>query len=341
LEGHRVVVIEGSFGIDQVQVRHRDTPECEPGEALVRIHAASLNFRDYLVAAGRYNPRMPLPRVLFSDGAGEVTAVGPGVTRVKPGDRVAGIFHQTWIDGEYEESHGKSSLGGAIDGVLADNVIFPESGLVHIPPNLSYQEASTLPCAAVTAWNALITQGRLKAGDSVLVLGTGGVSIFALQFAKMNGARAIVTSSSDEKLALARRLGADETINYKQTPDWDKAVRNLTGGLGVDHVMEVGGTGTLARSLKAVRAHGRVNIIGVLDGIAGEVNIAPIFAKHLAVQGIYVGSRTMFEAMNRAIALHDLHPVIARVFKMEQIRDALRYMESGAHSGKIVIDLEG
>jgi NADPH:quinone reductase-like Zn-dependent oxidoreductase len=305
----------------------------------VRIHAASLNFRDYLVAKGLYNPKMPLPRVPLSDGAGEVTAVGEGVTRVKPGDRVAAAFHQGWIGGEYEEAYGKTSLGGAIDGVLADYVVFGEEGLVALPPHLSYIEAAALPCAAVTAWNALISQGHIKAGDSVLLQGTGGVSIFALQFAKLSGARVIITSSSDEKLARARALGAEEGINYKKNPDWEKTVLPLTGGAGVDHIVEVGGAGTLARSLKVARAQGRVSVIGVLSGIAGELSIAPILHKHLTVQGIYVGSRTMFEDMNRAIELHRLHPVIDRVYPMEQIQEALRYMESGAHIGKIAIDL--
>lgn len=340
MEENRIAVIEDSFGLDRVHIRRKAKPEPRAGEVLVRMHAASLNFRDYLVATGRYNPKLPLPRVLLSDGAGEVVAVGEGVSRFQPGDRVAASFHQTWIDGEYEEAHGKSSLGGAIDGVLADFVVFHESGLVAVPAHLSYQEAATLPCAAVTAWNALVSQGRLKAGDSVLVLGTGGVSMFALQFAKLNGARVIVTSSSDEKLARARALGADETVNYKQVPEWDRAARQLTGNIGVDHVMEVGGAGTLARSLKAVRAHGRVSLIGVLDGIAGELNIAPIFHKHLTVQGIYVGSRAMFEDMNRAIALHQLYPVIDRVYGMEQIQDALRHLESASHVGKIVVDLD-
>lgn len=340
MEENRVAVIEETFGIDRIRIQRKNKPLPGAGEVQVRIHAASLNFRDYLVATGRYNPKMPLPRVPLSDGAGEVAAVGEGVTRVKAGDRVAGIFHQTWLAGEYEEIYGKSSLGGAIDGVLADYAVFHESGLVHIPSHMSYPEAATLPCAAVTAWNALVSQGHVKAGDSVLVQGTGGVSMFALQIAKLNGARVIATSSSDEKLARARALGADETINYKQTADWDKAARKLTGGLGVDHVVEVGGTGTLGRSLNAARAHGRISVIGVLTGIAGEVNLGAALHKHLAIQGIYVGSRAMFEDMNRAIALHRLHPVIDRVYGMEQIQDALRHMESASHFGKIVIDME-
>lgn len=339
MEENRIAFIEDAFGIEHIRIHRRGLPDLGPGQARVRIHAASLNFRDYLVATGRYNPRMPLPRVPLSDGAGEVVAVGAGVTRVKPGDRVAGIFHQAWLAGEYEDAYGKSSLGGAIDGVLADYVSFAESGLVHIPAHLTYQDAATLPCAAVTAWNALVTQGNLKAGDTVLVQGTGGVSLFALQFAKLNGARVIATSSSNEKLERARSLGADEGINYSETADWDKAAKKLTGGLGVDHVVEVGGAGTLARSFNAAGAHGRISVIGVLSGMSSELTIGPILHKHLTLQGIYVGSRAMFEDMNRAIALHQMRPVIDRVYPMEQIQDALRHMESAAHFGKIVIDL--
>jgi NADPH:quinone reductase-like Zn-dependent oxidoreductase len=338
-EINRVASIEGSFGLENIRIAEKPVPEPGPRQVLVRMRAASLNFRDYLVATGRYNPKMPLPRVLLSDGAGEVAALGAGVSRVKPGDRVAGTFFQTWLAGDTTEFYGKSALGGAIDGVLADYVVFEEDGLVHIPAHLSYQEAATLPCAAVTAWNALVAQGKLKAGESVLVQGTGGVSIFALQIAKMQGARVIVTSSSDAKLDRARALGADETINYKQTPDWDKRARQLTG-IGVDHVVEVGGSGTLAKSLNSVRVSGRVSVIGVLTGIAGELMIAPILHKHITVQGIYVGSREMFEALNRAIALQKLQPVVDRVFPMEQIQDGLRLMESAAHFGKIVISLE-
>lgn len=336
---NRVAALEGSFGIENIHLVERPVPAPEAHEVLVRMHAASLNFRDYLVSIGRYNPKMPLPRVLLSDGAGEVAAVGDGVSRVKAGDRVAGIFMQTWLAGEYLEPHGKSALGGAIDGVLADYVLFHEDGVVAIPDHLSYVEAATLPCAAVTAWNALVAQGTLKTGDSVLVQGTGGVSLFALQFAKMSGARVIVTSSSDEKLERARGLGADETINYKQVLDWDKRVRQLTGGGGVEHVVEVGGIGTLNKSLNAVRASGRVSVIGVLTGIAGEVAIGQMLHKHLTIQGIYVGSRQMFEDMNRAIALHQTRPVVDKVFPMEQIQDGLRYMESAAHFGKIAIAL--
>ncbi len=336
----RVALLEGAFGIENLHIVQRPKASPGPRQALVRIHATSLNFRDYLVATGRYNPKMPLPRVPLSDGAGVVEAIGEGVTRVKPGDRVAGIFMQTWLDGPNRAEHGASALGGAIDGVLADYVVFHEDGLVNIPEHLSFAEAATLPCAAVTAWNAIVEQCRVKAGDVVLVLGTGGVSLFSLQFAAMHGARVIATSGSDEKLARAIHLGASDGVNYKTTAAWDKHVRELTGGLGADHVIEVGGAGTLARSLGAARTAGHLAIIGVLSGISSELNIAPILHKHLTLHGIYVGSRAMFEDMNRAIAQHQLRPIIDRVFPIEEIQAALRHMESAAHFGKIVVSLE-
>ncbi len=334
----RLAALTGSFGIDNVLISTVPKPSPGPRQVLVRIRAASLNFRDYLVVTGRYNPKMPLPRVPLSDGAGEVEAAGEGVTRFRPGARVAGIFVKTRRDGDPSEAHGKSALGGAIDGVLADYVLFDEDGLVSVPSHLSFTEAATLPCAAVTAWNALVVQGRVKSGDTVLVQGTGGVSLFALQFARLAGARVIAISSSDAKLERALALGASDGINYKTTPDWDKRARQLTAGRGVDHVVEVGGSGTLARSFNAVRTQGHIAVIGILSGIAGELNIAPILHKHLTIHGIYVGSRAMFEDMNRALTLHQLRPVIDRVFPFEKIHDALRHMESAAHIGKIVID---
>jgi NADPH:quinone reductase-like Zn-dependent oxidoreductase len=297
----------------------------------------SLNYRDLLVVKGLYNPKLPLPLVPLSDGVGQVVEVGPGVTRVKPGDRVAGIFMQTWIAGEPTEAKSKSALGGGGTGVLAEQVVFHEDGLVHVPEHLTDEEAATLPCAAVTAWHALVTEGRVQAGDSVLIQGTGGVSLFALQFARLSGARVIATSSSDAKLERVRQLGASDGINYKTTPDWDKKVRELTGNAGVDHVVEVGGAGTLGRSLKAVRMGGRISLIGVLTGGGGEVNPVPALMKNVCLQGIYVGSREMFEAMNRAIALHKLRPVVDRVFPFAEAAQALRYMESGAHFGKIAL----
>jgi NADPH:quinone reductase-like Zn-dependent oxidoreductase len=230
-------------------------------------------------------------------------------------------------------------LGGAIDGVLTQYRVFDQAGLLRIPEHLSYQEGAALPCAGLTAWNALVPSTHVQAGDTVLLLGTGGVSIFGLQFAKLHGARVIITSSSDEKLARAKALGADETINYKTTPEWDKEVLRLTGGQGVDIVLEVGGGETFTRSLSSVRASGQVAVIGVLTGVAGTVPIGLIGIQTLSVRGIFVGSVAMFEAMNRAIAVHQLRPVIDRVFPFEQSADALRYLQSAQHFGKIVITM--
>jgi NADPH:quinone reductase-like Zn-dependent oxidoreductase len=332
----KVFEIKQASGIDALTLTERPEPKPSYGQALVKIKAVSLNYRDLLVVKGAYSRNLPLPLVPCSDGAGEVVEVGEGVTRVKRGDRVAGIYMQTWISGELDESKARSALGGAIDGVLAEHVLFHEEGLVHIPEHLSYEEAATLPCAAVTAWNGLITSGGLKPGDTVLVMGTGGVSIFALQFAKISGARVIATSSSDEKLERVKQLGASDGINYKSVPDWDKKVWELTNKVGVDHVVEVGGAGTLAKSLRVVRMGGHISLIGVLTGV-GEVNPLPAVMKNICIQGIYVGSQEMFEAMNRAIVLNQLHPVVDRVFPFEETHEAYRYMESGAHFGKVVI----
>jgi NADPH:quinone reductase-like Zn-dependent oxidoreductase len=329
--------IQEQFGIENLALVERPDPEPGPHEALVKLHALSLNYRDLMVVRGQYNPKLRRPMIPVSDGAGEVVAVGDRVTRVKVGDRVAPAFMQKWIDGEVSIEKGRSALGGAINGLLAQKVVLNEEGLVHIPEPLSFEEAATLPCAAVTAWNALIAQGRLKAGDTVLVQGTGGVSIFALQLARMAGARVIVTSSSDEKLERAMRMGASDGINYKQTPNWGARARELTDGEGVDHIVEVGGAGTFNNSLDAVRLGGQISMIGVLAGAAGPVNTVSILMKHVRVQGIFVGSRKMFEDMNRAISLNGMKPVIDRVFSFDEARDALMYMESGAHFGKIVI----
>lgn len=324
------------FGLDGLTRVERSDPQPGPGEVLVQLKAASLNYRDLLVALGHYNPKLPLPMVPLSDGAGEVVAVGPGVTTVKVRDRVAGCFMQDWPAGELTESATTSALGGAIDGVLSEFVTFRESGVVPIPDHLSDEEAATLPCAAVTAWQGVIETG-LRPGESVLVMGTGGVSIFALQIAERAGARVIATSSSDEKLARVRELGGAETINYRTTPEWDRKVRELTGGRGVDHIIEVGGAGTLARSLKAVRLGGRIALIGVLAGAGAEVNPLPALMKGVRIQGIYVGNREMFERLNRFLSVHRLHPIIDRTFAVDEIAAALQYMQEGRHFGKIVL----
>jgi len=325
-----------SFGVENLRLLELPEPEPGPGEAVVRVRACSLNYRDLVVASGGYGRAVKTPLTPLSDGAGEVTAVGAGVTRVKPGDRVCGIFMQRWIEGGPSDEKFASALGGAIDGMLSEQVRLNAEGLVLTPPHLSFEEAATLPCAAVTAWNALFRSGGLKPGESVLVLGTGGVSIFALQFAKIAGARVIATSGSDAKLERVREMGADGTVNYKTNPAWDKAVLALTGGVGVDHVIEVGGAGTLPLSIKSVRRGGHIALIGVLTG-QGEMDPRPVLVKSVKVQGIYVGSREMFEEMNRAISLAEMRPVIDRVFGFEEAPEAMRYVGTGAHFGKVCI----
>ena len=325
------------FGLENLALVNREEPKPRTNEVLVKFHAASLNYRDLMFVNGVYNPKAKLPAVPFSDGAGEVTAVGGNVTRWKIGDRVCPIFTQGWIEGEPSLQKNRATLGaGALDGVLREYGAFDENGLVRIPEHLSFEEAATLPCAAVTAWDALVDSGRLKAGETVLALGTGGVSIFALQFAKMHGARVIITSSSDEKLERAKELGADETINYKSAPDWDKEVLSRTNKIGVDHVIEVGGAGTLSKSLNSVRVGGHVALIGVLAS-GGDFNPLSVLMKCVRLHGILVGSRKMFEDMNSAIEANKLKPVIDKTFAFEEVREALKYMESGSHFGKIVI----
>ncbi len=325
------------FGVDNLALVEREKPRAAAHEVVVKFHAASLNYRDLMFANGIYNPKAKLPTVPLSDAAGEIVELGDGVSRWRIGDRVCPIFNQSWLEGERSPQKDRTSLGGGdVDGVLQEYGAFNENGLVRIPDHLSFEEAATLPCAAVTAWDALVHFGNLKAGETVLTLGTGGVSIFALQFAKMHGARVIATSSSDEKLARAQKLGADETINYKTNPDWDKEVARLTDGIGVDHVVEVGGAGTLAKSVKSARIGGRIYVIGVLSS-GGGFNHIEILMKSICMQGVFVGSRRMFEDMNQAIAANHMKPVVDKVFAFDQVRKALAYMESGSHFGKIVL----
>jgi NADPH:quinone reductase-like Zn-dependent oxidoreductase len=333
----KVWEIQSKQGLDALTLTERKQPQPKAGEVLIKMLAASLNYRDLLIVKGAYNSKQQLPLVPLSDGVGEVVQVGEGVTRVKIGDRVASAFFSKWVAGTFSEQKSKSALGGAIDGVLAEYVILDEDGVVHLPKHLSNEEAATLPCAAVTAWHALISEGKLKAGETILVQGTGGVSVFAVQFAKLVGARVIAISSSDQKLASVRQLGVDEGINYQTTPDWDKQVWQLTNGVGVDQVVEVGGAGTLNKSLRAVRVGGRISLIGVLTGTSGEINTVSILQKNICVQGIYVGSREMFEDMNRAIELHKMKPIVDKVFDFTEAREALAYMESATHFGKICI----
>jgi NADPH:quinone reductase-like Zn-dependent oxidoreductase len=335
----QAVRTNGGTSIDDLVFDEVRIPEPGPGQVLVAIKAVSLNFRDLAVVTGRYPRNASQPTIIASDASGEVIGVGDGVNDLQMGERVAGSFFQKWIDGPFVREYGASALGGAIDGVLTQFRVFDRTGLLRIPEHLSYQEGATLPCAGLTAWNALVPTTHVQAGDTVLLLGTGGVSIFGLQFAKLHGARVIVTSSSDEKLARAKALGADETINYKTTPEWDKEVLRLTNGKGADIVLEVGGGETFARSMNSTRASGQIAVIGVLTGVVGTVPVGLIGIQTLSVRGIFVGSVAMFEDMNRAIISNQLRPVIDRVFTFEQSVDALRYMQSAQHFGKIVISL--
>jgi NADPH:quinone reductase-like Zn-dependent oxidoreductase len=325
-----------AFGFDGLKFVDRPVPEPGPGQVVVRMGAFSLNYRDLLLVRGQYNPKLKMPMTLLSDGCGEVVACGPGVSRVRQGERVAACFMQAWLEGDIDDSKSRSALGAAMQGVAAEYCVFSENGVVRAPEYLSDEEVATLPCAGVTAWNALFETGSVKAGDSVLALGTGGVSMFALQFACMAGARVIVTSSSDDKMARARELGAHQVVNYATSPDWDKVVREQTGAVGVDHVIEVGGAGTLPRSMRAVRTGGTISLIGVLAQGA-EVNPTPILMRHLRVNGIFVGSRAMFENMLRAMTVRQMRPVIDRVFGFDELHEALRHMESAKHVGKICV----
>jgi NADPH:quinone reductase-like Zn-dependent oxidoreductase len=331
------------FGPEHLQPVELPELQIAPGSVLIKVHAVSLNYRDLMVVKGLYNPKMVLPRIPCSDGAGEIVAVGEGVTRVKVGDRVCGIFMQHWIDGPLTAEKSKAALGGDVDGMLAEYILLHHEGVVRFPGHLTYEEAATLPCAGVTAWNALHHAGDpthpTLAGETVLIQGTGGVSLFALQFATLLGAKVVGTSSSDEKLARAKALGLTAGCNYKQRPDWSKWAAEITGGEGVDRIIEVGGAGTFGQSLRAARVGGLIAQIGILSGgsTTEPLSLTPLLHKQLRVHGIYVGSREMFDQMNTAITAAKLHPVIDRAFEFDQAPEAFLHMQSASHFGKIVI----
>lgn len=327
--------IENDDGIDALNLTDVEIGDPGPGEVRVKMKTSSINRRDMNTVLAPSARNTPLPRIPNSDGAGEVVAVGANVTEFKAGDRVASCFFKRWQAGRITAPVMASALGGAEEGMLSEETILPESALVQLPDHLSWDEAGTLTCAGVTAWHGLVARGGLKAGDSVLLLGTGGVSIFGLQFAKMMGARTIITSKSDEKLERARALGADETINYADTPDWETAVMDLTDGVGVDHVVEVGGAGTIQKSVGALAFGGHIALIGVLT--QGQLNTLPLMGKSGRISGIYVGSREMFRNMNAAIGANNLKPVIDRTFDFDDARAAYHCMQSDSHFGKIVI----
>jgi len=323
----------------RLALREAPIPKPDARQVLVRIRAASLNRRDLLVRAGQYGGADVSGIIPLSDGAGEVADVGGEVTRFKTGDRVAAIFFQSWISGKADARTVASALGGSIDGVLSQYVVLHEDGLVGFPEHLNFEEAATLPCAAVTAWNGLFTRGNLQAGEIVLLEGTGGVSVFGLQFVVAAGAKPLITSSSDTKLERARQLGAWQTINYRTNAQWDKAAFELTGGMGVDQVLEVGGESTLPKVLGILAFDAHVAYIGGLSGWGAQIPAGVLPLRNAQVSGIYVGSRADFEAMNRFIARHRLKPVIDKVFTFADADAAYAYMESGNHFGKIVIRL--
>jgi NADPH:quinone reductase-like Zn-dependent oxidoreductase len=325
-------------GIDGLRLVDMPERALGIGEVRVKVHAVSLNFRDLMVAYGNYLVTLDHPIIPCSDGAGEVLEVGPGVTHVKPGDRVVGSFFPCWIDGRTSPDKVRHALGGDVDGMLAQEVILDRDALVNIPEALSYVDAATLPCAGVTAWNAIFDSSNdIRPGDTVLLLGTGGVSILGLQLAKAAGLRTIITSSSDEKLQRARELGAHHTINYQATPEWHEEVLRHTDGEGADVVLEVGGKGTVSRSLAAASMAGTVAIIGGVSGFGGEVNPIALLSGAKRMVGIFVGSRAMLEKLMRFAEVADIKPVVDRVFAFDQARQAYRHMESGSHFGKVVI----
>jgi NADPH:quinone reductase-like Zn-dependent oxidoreductase len=336
----RVVEIADEFGLENLRVTERPRPKPGPGEVLVRLSRASVNFRDWLMVTGAYNPRQPLPLIPCSDATGVVEELGDGVERYEIGTRVCTTFFRDWIAGEPTSARLRTAVGGPYDGTLAEYYCAPVDAFVEVPDYLTDDEASTLPCAGVTAWNALVEQGGLRPGDTVLVQGTGGVSTFAMQFAVAGGARVIQTSSSDQKLDEIRdQYGVQDRINYVEVENWGRRAKQLTGGRGVDHVVEVGGAGTLEQSLRAVRPGGTVHVIGVLTGTTQSLSVIPILMRNVRVQGVIVGPREAFVKMNRALEHHELRPHVDRVFPLERTREAFEYLRSGEHRGKIVIDL--
>lgn len=332
----KVWQIEDTYGIEHLKVAENPDPRPGPGQIVVAMRAASLNYRDLMTVKGSAG-RFALPLIPFSDGAGEVVAVGDGVTRVSYGDRVCPLFFQSWLSGPVTHESRTRELGGSLPGVLQEKMLIEAEGVSKFPAHLSFEEAATLPCAALTAWRAIAIEAPVGPGDTVLVQGTGGVSIFALQFAKARGAQVIVTSSSDAKLERARALGADKTINYKATPDWGARTRELTGGRGVDVVVEVGGENTFNQSLDAARVGGAVVVIGVLGGFSVPVMVPVLFGKNLHIFGISIGSREQFDDMCAHIERWKLKPVIDKTFAFGDIPKALRLMEVGGHFGKIAV----
>jgi NADPH:quinone reductase-like Zn-dependent oxidoreductase len=334
----RVFQVEDDWSMENVRINTRPDPQPGPGQVRLRMQASAVNYRDLLVPVHGYGSKMKaLPLIMLSDGFGIVESMGDGVTHLKIGDRVCPLFFQSWVTGAPNKKRLSLSLGSELDGTMAEFMVLPELGVAVAPIHLDDMEAASLGTAAVTAWRALVTEGRISPGDKVLVQGTGGVSLFALQFAKMLDAVVIATSSSDDKLARVRTMGADETINYRKIPEWGKRAREIAGGEGIDHIIEVGGQGTLQQSLRAVRAGGTISLIGVLSGGNMDLPLGPVVTRHIRLQAITVGNREDFIQMAAAMTQHKLKPVIHRVFAFEELRNALDYLSSGKHFGKICI----
>jgi NADPH:quinone reductase-like Zn-dependent oxidoreductase len=334
----RVFQIQDDWGMEHLKLATRPEPGPGAGQVLMRMKAAALNYRDLLVpnrGYGSFTGNLPL--IPLSDGVGDVVEVGAGVTRVKVGDRACPCFQQGWIAGEPDLERITRTMGGPVDGTMADLVCLPEHGVVKVPQYLSDIEAATLPCAALTAWSALVTNDRLPPGSRVLVQGTGGVALFAVQIAKLLRAHVTVISSSDEKIARAKSLGADAAINYRTTPEWAKASREITGGRGFDHIVELGGEQTLPQSLRCIRPGGTLSMIGVVSGGTAALQLGLVVTRHVRLQGVTVGHRDGFEAMLRALEQHELKPVVDRVFAFEELKEAMAYLKSGAHFGKVCI----
>ncbi len=334
----KVFEIRDEWGFDHLQLGTRPDPRPGPGEVLLKMKAASLNYRDLVVpnrGYGAFTGNLPL--IPLSDGVGEVVEVGQGVTRVKVGDRACPCFHQSWIGGAPDLERLTRTLGGPVDGTMTELMCLPADGVVKVAAHLTDEQAATLPCAALTAWSALVTYDQLAPGSRVLVQGTGGVALFALQFGKLLGCHVTVISSSDDKLARVKQLGADAGLNYVTTPEWSKATREITGGRGFDHIVELGGEKTLPQSLRAIRPGGTISMIGVLSGSALAAPLGHVVTRQVRLQGITVGSRDGFEAMMRAVEQHRVQPVVDQVFAFEQLKEAMAQLKRGAHFGKICV----
>ena len=334
----KVFQIQDDWGLANLKLAQRPDPRPGPGQVVVRMRAASLNYRDLVVPDRGYGSRTgTLPLIPISDGAGVVAETGAGVTRVQVGDRVCPLFAQAWISGEPTPERLARSLGGPVDGTMSEYMLLPQEGVSKVPAHLTDEQAAALPCAALTAWSAVVTHDNLGPGSRVLVQGTGGVALFALQFAKLHGCHVTVISSSDEKIARAKGLGADAAINYAKVPEWYRATREITGNAGYDHILELGGEKTLQQSLRCIRPGGTLSMIGVLSGGMLSAPLGLVVTRQVRLQGITVGNRDGFEAMLRAIEQHRLSPVIDRVFAFEELKEAMAYLKSGAHFGKVCI----